>query len=84
MRPVTVRLRIGGERMRMASHRPLRTLKNLLREAGTPYWTRGRLPLLYCGDELAFVPGIGIACDYRAGVGEPGMVLEWAESFVSR
>ena len=84
MKPVTVRLRIGGERMRMASHRPLRTLKNLLREAGMPYWTRGRLPLLYCGDELAFVPGIGVASDYRAGVGEPSMVLEWAESFVSR
>lgn len=75
--PVTVRSRHGGERMRLAANRPSRTLKNLFQEAGVPPWERDRLPLVYCGEDLVWVPGVGIAAGYRAGRGRPGLVPEW-------
>jgi tRNA(Ile)-lysidine synthase len=78
--PVTVRLRRGGERMQLEASRPKRTLKNLLQEAGVPFWRRQRLPLVYLGDELAFVPGVGLARACRASPREPSVLLEWTES----
>jgi tRNA(Ile)-lysidine synthase len=77
--PLSVRLRKGGERMRIAKSRPTRSLKNLLRESGTPFWIRERLPLLYCGQDLAFVPGIGLSCEWLASPGERGLRPKWIE-----
>ena len=73
----TVRGRSGGERMRPADDRPRRTLKNLLRETAVPPWERERMPLLFIGDALAWVPGIGVAAEFRAASGEQGIVPEW-------
>ena len=73
----TVRGRIGGERMRPADDRPRRTLKNLLQETAVPPWERERMPLLFIGDALAWVPGIGVAAEFRAAGYEPGIVPEW-------
>jgi tRNA(Ile)-lysidine synthase len=78
--PVFVRLRKGGERIQLHASRPTRTLKNLLREADIPYWRRDCLPLVYCGTELVFVPGLGIARDYLAGKDENGLVMKWSET----
>lgn len=75
--PVTVRLRRGGERLRPDCRRPSRSLKNLLQEAGIPPWQRKRLPLLFSGEKLVFVPGIGAACEYRADEGEIGVVVKF-------
>ena len=75
--PVTVRLRQGGERLRPDAGRPRRSLKNLLQEARLPPWLRGRLPLLFCGDELVYVPGIGIDSAFSAVRGEPGVKPCW-------
>ena len=75
--PVTVRLRRGGETLRTDRRRPRRTLKNLFQEQGIPPWRRDRLPLLYCGDDLVSVPGIGDACDFQAMRGEPGLIVTW-------
>ncbi|MBU1691468.1 MAG: tRNA lysidine(34) synthetase TilS [Gammaproteobacteria bacterium] len=74
--PVTIRLRQGGERLRPDCLRPTRSLKNLLQEAGMPPWQRQRLPLLFSGEKLAFVPGVGIDCDYRVQEGEPGVIVK--------
>jgi len=65
--------RAGGERIRLRPGGPTRTLKNLLQEHAVPAWRRGRLPLLFDGDRLVWVPGIGIAADYRA----PGLLPTW-------
>jgi len=73
--PVTIRLRQGGERLRPDCRRPGRSLKNLLQEAGIPPWQRQRLPLLFSGENLVFVPGIGAACEYQVGEGEIGVVV---------
>ncbi len=75
--PSSVRTRQGGERLRLAANRPSRSLKNLFQEAGIPPWERDRLPLLYCGEELVWVPGLGIACGFRAAKGRPGVMPEW-------
>ena len=74
---VTVRGRSGGERMRPADDRPRRTLKNLLQETAVPPWERERMPLLFIGDALAWVPGIGAAAEFRAAANEQGIVPEW-------
>ena len=77
---VTLRARAGGERLQLDARRPHRTLKNLFQEAGIAPWRRARLPLLYCGDELVWVPQLGIAAGWQAARGARGMVPEWREA----
>lgn len=75
--PVTVRLRRGGEHLRLDPRRPRRTLKNLFRERGVVPWVRDRLPLVFCGEDLVSVPGVGDACEFRAVAGERGLMVSW-------
>ena len=74
---VTVRRRAGGERLRIAAGGPRRALKGLLYDAGLAPWLRDALPLVWCDDVLAAVPGIGIDAAFRASAGAPGIVLAW-------
>jgi len=74
-KPVTLRLRCGGETLRPSLNSATRTLKNLLQEHRVPPWQRDRWPLLYCGEELVCVPGVAIAADYQA-VGEASVALD--------
>jgi tRNA(Ile)-lysidine synthase len=78
--PVTLRSRCGGERIRLAPNRPARAVKKLLQEAHMPPWEREALPLVWSGDELAAVPGIGIALAYQAAPDEAGWSLSWRPS----
>ncbi|MGH8751252.1 MAG: tRNA lysidine(34) synthetase TilS, partial [Burkholderiales bacterium] len=75
--PVHVRLRRGGEKFRLDLKRPRRSLKNLLQESKIPPWQRARLPLLYSGEDLVWVPGIGIDCAYQAQPAEAGLAVSW-------
>lgn len=77
LKPVTVRLRRGAERIRPYAQRPTRTLKNLLQEHAIPPWQRDRLPLLFCGEELVWVAGVAVAENYWSQPGEEGMQLVW-------
>lgn len=72
-----IRPRAGGERMRLRAHGPARSLKNLLQEAGVPPWRRQGMPLLFHGSMLVWVPGVGVALEYRCAAGEPGLVPQW-------
>jgi tRNA(Ile)-lysidine synthase len=74
---VTVRHRSGGETLQLAANRPRRTLKNLLQESDMPPWQRERLPLLFCGDDLVWVPGIGIDLHYQAVSEELAYRVDW-------
>jgi len=76
-REVTLRSRRGGERIRIHAARPTRTLKNLLQEAHVPPWQRACMPLLFCGDQLVWVPGVGVAAEYQAGTDEPAWRFDW-------
>lgn len=75
---VMLRLRQGGEKFKPSCNRPRKTLKHLLQEAAIPPWQRERLPLIYSGEQLAAVPGIGIDCVFHAAPGEPGLKISWA------
>ena len=75
--PLTLRLRRGGERLQPDARRPRRTLKNLFQEAGIPSWERERLPMLFCGDDLVWVPGLGVDARYQADRDVEGVVPEW-------
>ena len=73
----TLRARSGGERMRLHATGPHRSLKNLLQEADIPPWQRVSMPLLWCGADLAWVPGIGVAAEFRCAPGEAGLLPDW-------
>jgi tRNA(Ile)-lysidine synthase len=80
---LSVRSRRGGERMRvnLSPNAPSRTLKNLFQERGIPAWKRD-VPLLYLGDELLFVPLLGLnraALAELANSTEPRVRIDWRE-----
>ena len=75
--PVTIRLRLGGEHFRPHSKRPRRSLKNMLQEAAIPPWERSTLPLLFSGDQLVWVPCIGIDCEFQIKPGKLGLNPTW-------
>jgi tRNA(Ile)-lysidine synthase len=74
---VIVRSRCGGERIELDRARPRRALSAILQERGVPPWERESLPLVFCDETLAAVPGVGIAAAFRASAGEEGLVLVW-------
>jgi tRNA(Ile)-lysidine synthase len=69
--------RAGGEKIRLEARRPTRTLKNLLQEHDVPEWQRDRLPLLFRGQALAWVPGVGIAAEFACESGKEGLLPTW-------
>lgn len=69
--------RAGGERIRLAPGRPSRTLKNLLQERHVAPGERARLPLLFHGADLVWVPGVGIAAGWACPPGKPGLRPQW-------
>jgi tRNA(Ile)-lysidine synthase len=73
--PLRLCARRGGERLQLDTKRPSRTLKNLFQESDVPARERCGLPLLYLGDELVFVAGLGT--DARVGQVSEGIRLRW-------
>lgn len=55
--PLQIRYRLGGEVMDLPG-RGHRDLKRLLNERGVPSFVRGRLPLLFKGEQLLAVPNL--------------------------
>jgi tRNA(Ile)-lysidine synthase len=74
---VTIRARVGGERIRLGAHLRSRALKRILQEAGMPFWLRDSLPLVFCGEALAVVPGVGVAVAFQAPRGAGGYTVKW-------
>jgi len=74
---VVIRPRSGGETLRLHPARPRRSLKQLFQEAGVPPWQRQGLPVLWSGTDVVWVPGVGIAAEYRCGAGEMGWSVSW-------
>ena len=69
---VTVRSRAGGERLRPAAGRPRTRVEAPAAGCGMPAWQRESLPLVFCGDVLALVPGIGVDSAFQATAACPG------------
>ena len=75
---LSIRYRRGGETCRLAG-RPSKTLKKILQESEIPPWLRSRIPLLYAGETLAYIPGVGATAERAAKDGEPGRIVEWQQ-----
>lgn len=75
--PVTIRLRQGGERLQPDARRPRRSLKNLLQEARVAPWQRDCLPLIYCGNRVAWAAEVGVDSAFQARPGETALRPEW-------
>ncbi len=75
--PVTLRLRQGGERLRPDAARPRRRVKDLFQEQDVPPWMRDRVPFLWSGRHLVWVPGLGVDQRFHARPGAPSLLPIW-------
>ena len=75
---MTIRYRQGGEAVRLLG-RPNKSLKKILQEVEMQPWLRSRIPLLYSGDELAYIPGIGVSEAWAAKDGEAACLIDWQQ-----
>lgn len=75
--PVTLRVRRGGEKLQPDAARPRRTLKGLFQTLDMPPWQRERVPLLWSGERLVWVAGLGIDAAFQARRGAPGVEPHW-------
>ncbi len=71
------RSRRGGERWQAHETGPARSLKKQFQSVAVPPWAR-QGPLLFSGESLLWVPGLGVDARHRARPGE----RQWALSFV--
>ncbi|MFV8817680.1 tRNA lysidine(34) synthetase TilS [Haliea sp. E17] len=74
---VDLRWRRGGERCRPLGRSAGASLKQLAQEAGVPPWWRSRLPLVYLGDELLAVGGLGSCHSSRSGATGEALEARW-------
>jgi tRNA(Ile)-lysidine synthase len=75
---VTLRERIGSEKVQIKPRTPRKTLKNLYQEADVPPWER-QAPLLYVNDELIAVAGIGLSYPHLMSTGRR-VIPEWVQN----
>ncbi|MGC4062005.1 MAG: tRNA lysidine(34) synthetase TilS [Aquabacterium sp.] len=76
LRQATLRARHGGERFQAGPARPARSLKKQFQASDVPAWHRHG-PLIFAGEKLVFVPGLGVDARCWAPSGEPQWALEW-------
>jgi len=55
-------LRSGGERLKLASNRPAKSLKYHYQWLDIPAWERPYLPIVFAGKQLLYAAGIGMDC----------------------
>jgi tRNA(Ile)-lysidine synthase len=71
-----LRPRPAGARFQRAASTPARSLKKQFQAAGLPAWQRDA-PLLYAGEQIVFVPGLGIDARAQALAGTPRVTIDW-------
>lgn len=76
LRQVWLRPRTGGERFQLGPGRPPRSLKKQFQALGVPEWQREG-PLVYAGEQLVYVPGLGVDARAAAAAGQARWVLHW-------
>jgi tRNA(Ile)-lysidine synthase len=72
-----MRYRSGGERLKPASNRPTRSLKQHYQSLDIPVWERERLPVVDIGDRLVFAAGIGMDCHFFSESDGQRIRLRW-------
>lgn len=76
---LSIRFRVGGERLRPGPDARERTLKNLLQESDVLPWMRSNIPLIYAGEQLLAVGDIWVNHDFAARPDESGRVIVWRD-----
>lgn len=76
LQDLTLCARRGGEQFQRRPRSAIRSLKKAYQEAGVPAWQRAG-PLLYSGERLLFVAGLGLDARLWASPGEPQFELRW-------
>jgi tRNA(Ile)-lysidine synthase len=76
LRHLIARPRGGGEQFQRAPGTPPRSLKKQYQLAGVPAWQRHG-PLLWEGDTLVFVPGLGVDARVWGAPDAPRVALDW-------
>lgn len=76
LRSVELRARGGGEQFQRATRTPPRGLKKQYQMAGIPAPER-QGPLVWCGGQLLYVPGLGIDARAAAPPDQPQLTLRW-------
>jgi tRNA(Ile)-lysidine synthase len=76
LRRATLAPRRGGESFQLAARAAARSLKKQYQARAVPAWQRGG-PLVYDGDTLLFVPGLGHDARALAAVGTAQCRLHW-------
>ena len=75
---LTIRLRCGGERMKLAFNRPTKSLKYHYQASNVPAWERTRLPIIAAGDgAVLFAAGIGMDCHRHQDTPGQKISLRW-------
>lgn len=74
---VTIRSKAGSESILVSALRPRQSLRNLLPQQNIPPWQRELLPLLFCDNELIYVPTVATSSGYAAQAGEEGVLVRW-------
>lgn len=68
-----IRNRQGGEFFKPNSKRPTKKIKQMLQESDLPPWERENLPLIFVGDDLAFIPNFGVDVKFQTKPKEVGL-----------
>lgn len=76
MAQLRLTVREGGEQFQLAPNRPARSLKKQFQAQAVPVWERDG-PLVYRGEQLVFVPGLGVDARVWAPAGVPQVRLRW-------
>ncbi|MEO8407516.1 MAG: tRNA lysidine(34) synthetase TilS [Oxalobacteraceae bacterium] len=75
---LTIRLRCGGERLKLAVNRPTKSLKYHYQAGNVPAWERMRLPIITAGDgAVLFASGIGMHCHFFQDTPGQKISLRW-------
>ena len=75
--PYAVRLRRGGERLRLPGRAHDTDLKTWLQAVGVPPWVRARLPLIVVGERIAGVADWLVCEGFAAAPGAAGHRPRW-------
>lgn len=74
---LTLKNRLGGERISPPKRGGSRDVKRLLQEYREAPWWRERLPMLYVGEQLVAVADLAIDEQFAAKAGEMGYLVQW-------
>lgn len=77
---LTIHLRHGGERIKIADNRPARTLKYVMQAAEIPPWARASWPLIYLNNTFACVPNVGVAHHLQTQPDQEGLAVYFQKS----